>query len=388
MKIGTYISELLFDHEYVLLPGFGEFSTKYIPARFIPEEKKIESPKKVIAFNPERKDGETPLFAHMAGREFKDLNQVKKYVENFVREIRESLSSGQKVQLDRLGVFSNDADGNLSFTPDMSINYLADAAGLGTISEPPKVAVPPVVPPVVVHEEPPVVIPPAEVPLVEEMPEEGMEEPMPEPVFVKEEEPEPQPAEPAEVYAATSEPVRQDLPSAIKWLAWVIIPLLVILIILAFNWSFIFGKKSKAPAPKAQTEQAAPAAISQADDATPAAGTPATGESPASETASPEASATTAQPASAPAAAQAPATPAPGQKTYYIVVGAFQDQAQANQLVNDLKGKGASQAQVFMTTSTGFHRVCYAFFTDLAEAEALLPKVQQEVNPSAWILHR
>ncbi|MEE4177980.1 MAG: SPOR domain-containing protein [Bacteroides sp.] len=377
MKIGTYISELLFDQEYVLLPGFGEFSTKYIPARFIPEEKKIESPKKVITFNAEKKEGETPLIAHIAGKELKDLNEVKDYVDNFVREIKETLSSGQKVQLDRLGIFSNDADGNLSFDPDLGINYLADTAGLDTISEPPKATVPPVVTPVVVPEEIPEAEAPAEAAPEEAEPEEVKEEPIAEPVAKPVEEPVSREEEPAAAYPASPEPVRQDLPKAVKWLAWVIIPFLVVIIILAFNWNFIFGKRSKAPAPKAQTEQAAPAAVSETDT-----------ETPAAEEVTPEETPAAAQPTAAPAAAQAPAKPTPGQKTYFIVVGAFQDEAQANQLVNELQGKGASQAQIFMTTNTGYHRVCYAFFTDLTQAETLLPRVQQEVNPNAWILHR
>lgn len=375
MKIGTYISELLFDHESVLLPGIGEFSTKYIPARFLPEEKKIESPKKVIAFNAEKKEGDTPLIAHIAGKELKDLSQVKEYLEDFVREIRETLSSGQKVQLERVGVFSQDADKNLVFDPDLSINYLADAAGLGTISEPAKATVPP---PPVEEPEPIQVTETPEEPGVEEpRREEVIPEPVPEPVMEKKEETAPKTAEPAPVHSAPAEPIPQDLPRAIKWLAWAIIPFLVILIILAFNWRFIFGKKSQAPAPRTQTEAVAPAAETE-----PAA------ETAAPETASPEVKPAETAPAPAPAASQAPAQPAPGQKTYYIVVGAFQDEAQANRLVNDLKGKGASQAQVFMTTSTGYHRVCYAFFTNLADAEAALPRVQQEVNPSAWILHR
>lgn len=374
MKIGTYISELLFDHEHVILPGFGEFSTKYIPARFIPEDKKIESPSKVISFDAEKKEGETPLIGYMAAKEFKDPEQIKKYIGDFVSEIKETLSSGQKVQLDRLGVFSKDADGRISFEPDRSINYLADSAGLGTISEPAKITTPPFVSVTPLAEPPPVVETPEPVAEVSQ-PEQTEEpaEPAPEPVFIQEE----KPVSLEEPLSEVQEPVRQDLPAAIKWLAWVIIPLLVVIIILAFNWSFIFGKRSKAPTPRPQTETIAPApAVGQAAEAT------------ASETERPAATEATQATTAAPAAATTAAVPQAGRKVYYIVVGAFQDEGQANRYVEELKSKGANQASIFMKTGTGYHRVAYAFYYDLAEAEAQLSRVQQNVNSSAWILHR
>lgn len=381
MKIGTYISELLFDHEHVTLPGFGEFSTKYIPARFIPEEKKIESPSKVIAFDAAKKEGDTPLIDYMAAREHKDAGQVKKFIDDFVSEIRETLSSGQKVELERVGVFSLDAEGHIAFEADKSINYLADSAGMGTISEPTRVSPMPVAPPPPVKEVPVIVEPPAPEPIIEEpqpeIKEEVVEtpalEPMPEPV---EETP-----EIVAPVAAAQEPIKQDLPRAIKWLAWVIIPLLVIIIILAFNWNFIFGKKSQAPAARPQTETAAPAPATSQPTEAPAAETPVRAEDAVAAPAAPAASAPQ-------TTAAAPAQPEAGRQVYHIVVGAFQDEGQANRLVQDLKGKGANQASVFMKTSTGFHRVSYGFYYNLAEAEAALPRVQQEVNSTAWILHR
>ncbi len=382
MKIGTYISELLFDHEHVILPGFGEFSTKYIPARFIPEEKKIESPSKIIAFDAAKKEGDTPLIGHIAAKEHKDTEDVKKFVDEFVSEIRETLNSGQQVELEKVGVFSLDAEGQFAFQADKSINYLAESVGMGAISEPPKVS--PVASP------PPPVSPVPEEPAIMETPspEPVTEEPEPE---VKEEvtqtavpEPAPKPTKetnkPAAPVPAAQEPVKQELPPAIKWLAWVIIPFLVILIILAFNWNFIFGKKSQTPAARPQTETAAPApAQEQPAEAPP--------QSPETEEAA--ISATVSQPASTPQpTTAAPAQPEAGRRAYHIVVGAFQNEAQANRFVEELRGKGASQASVFMKTNTGFHRVSYAFYYDLAEAEAALPRVQQEVNSTAWILPR
>ena len=391
MKIGTYISQLLFEQDQVILPGLGEFSTRYIPARFIPEEKKIESPSKVVTFNADKKDGDTPLVQLMAEREGKSPEKIKEFIEKFVAEVNSSLSAGQKVKLDQIGIFSSGAEGNVVFEPDRSINYLSDVVGLGSISEPLKSSKPKEKP----TPEPKLKPEPVPEPLTEPEPV-----PLPEPepdnsISSFEEnipgEPTTRPLEQPNLNATMTEPERtpeysdydeeqevedRQLPAAIKWLAWVIIPFLIILIILAFNWNFIFGKKRQAPETKAPTELVAPAV-----------------EAPqANETVVPEETEAVNQEVK-PAEKPAPATgvigqPEAGRKAYYIVVGAFQDAAEANRYVEELKGKGAGQARVFMQTSTGFHRVSYAFYYDLAEAEAQLPRIKQEINASAWILHR
>ncbi len=368
MKIGTYISELLFDHEHVILPGFGEFYTKYIPARFLPEEKKILSPSKVISFSTETTQGETPLISHIAQKENKSFEQVQQLISDFVAEINASLAGGQKVMLDRLGVFSRDTNGQVFFEPDFSINYLADAAGMGAVSEPQKISAEPIKPPSI---EPMAIVESG--PVAKETSEpvaaENIGEPLDEPAKTwlhPEIEPDPDIVHPEET--------SPELPKAIKWLAWFIIPVTVVAIILAFNWSFIFGKRSKAPVAPQHTEAAAPE-LAQHDEA--------------STIATPETQPATATPAPAIAARPAAsAQPEAGRKVYHIVVGAFQDQGQANRFVEELRAKGANQAGIFMQTSTGFHRVSYGFFYNLNEAEALLKQVQQQINPSAWILQK
>lgn len=368
MKIGTYISELLFDHDHVILPGFGEFYTRYIPARFLPEEKKILSPAKVISFSADTTQGETPLISFMAHKENQSLEQVQQLISDFVSEMNASLARGQKVLLDRVGFFSRDAEGIINFEPDISINYLADAAGMGTVSEPQKISAEPTKPPLTEPFDGT-----ESDPVSQKLPESVAAETPAEPIedtsntwTHPEIEPDPEIPHP--------EMAGPELPKAIKWLAWFIIPVTVVAIILAFNWSFIFGKRSKAPVAPQHTEAAAPD-LAQHDEA--------------STIATPETQPATATPA--PDVAARPAAsgqPDAGRKVYHIVVGAFQDQGQANRFVEELRAKGANQAGIFMQTSTGFHRVSYGFFYNLNEAEAQLKKVQQQINPSAWILQK
>jgi hypothetical protein len=138
MKIGKYISELLFENDFVILPQLGEFSTKYIPAKFIPELKKVESPSKIITFNDKNKSGGGLLTEYIARKEGISSQEAKEFVSNFVAEMQNSLKSGKKVELENIGFFSLDPSGQIIFDPDRSINYLNDAAGLTSVKEPAK----------------------------------------------------------------------------------------------------------------------------------------------------------------------------------------------------------------------------------------------------------
>lgn len=367
MKIGIYISELLFEHESVILPGFGEFFTRYNPARFVPEIQKVESPSKTIAFNPGRTEGETPLTSHIAGRENMDPAQVQKYLADYVAEVKQVLEGGKKFEMEKVGMFSTGPDGHPVLEPDTTVNYLADAMGMPPVKTPEKAAQ---TKPKDADKSAPAATP---VPLREEAPPAGEEKP------------------PAKSAA--------ELPSSLRWLAYTVVPMLVIIIILALNFNFFFGEgglfRSSKKEPARIEQEVTPAARADQETADPDETRPVTGEAQPvtaeeAETATrPETTAPAAQtPVTGAQQAAAAAQPEPGRPVYYIVVGSFPDRQAADGLVSRLRDQGATQASVFMQTSTGYHRVAYGFYHDLAEAERQLPAVKENVNREAYILHR
>ncbi|MFO7977885.1 MAG: SPOR domain-containing protein [Bacteroidales bacterium] len=365
MKIGIYISELLFDHENVILPGFGIFSTEYIPARFIPEEKKVESPSKVITFNEKISKGETPLIDHIARREAMDKEEVWKFVRNFVEQMEKSLNAGSKVELEKVGIFSKDPDGLLLFRPDTSINYLSDASGMSSVKEPGKtdednIFIAPVVPPAGPQQ-----------PQPDQSEGNGSQ---PAPVSGAEETQSPPPSADREPAKAKH---KQGLPPAMKWLAYTVVPLLIIIIILAFNFRFFFGEGGLFGG----SNQVAP--VEQV--ATPLTQDPAEPEPEAQE---PQAALQEEEQPEAIDPAAEPPRPEAGRPVYYIVVGSFENHHQAQALAEDLRKEGAPLASIFMQTPSGFYRVAYGYYYDLQQAEEQLQEVQTKVNSNAWILHR
>lgn len=372
MNIGLYISELLYEHDFVVLPGIGEFSTKYIPARFIPEERKIESPIKISQFNPDSISQASLLANFIAQNEQKSFFEASQHIAQFVNEMRNDLAEGRQVVLDRLGVFFMDADGNMVFEPDRTVNYLAESAGLGVISEPAK-------PATVVEEVHPQSVETHQdesiAAQVQEVPEpelhHAIDSPTEEiPVVDTPEEVLTHSGQPSQATIAPSVQSADKLPTAIKWVALLLVPIIIIIIFLAFNWRFIFGD-NRQPAPRvAETQLAQPAQaeiIPEAED--PLATEPATAVEPT------------------PVAAQA-ATYDPAKQYFYIVVGSFQSLEVANQMVLDLNRRSPGMARVFMQTPDGFHRVSFGFFPTESEANAKLSYVKENINRDAWILFR
>jgi cell division septation protein DedD len=246
------------------------------------------------------------------------------------------------------------------FEPDRSINYLADASGLSSVKEPGR------------SEEDAAFMPPAAPP--EETtettiePEVDSEEPVVDPV--------PEVGEPiSETRQTETRAQKPGLPPALRWVAYTVVPLLVIIIILAFNFRFFFGEGGlfRGSDRTVETEQVvAPQPVTPAEPQ-PVEETPA-----APEEVQPEPFDPTVQ----------PPRPETGRPVYYIIAGSFENEHQAEAFAEDLRRKGAQTAGIYMRTPAGFYRVSYGYYYDLHEAENQLPKVQQDVNPNAWILHR
>lgn len=370
MKIGKYISELLFERESVVLPGFGEFGTRYVPARFVPEEKKVESPSKVVTFNEKNKAEDETLAAFMAQKENIGIDKTKEFIVAFVQECHISLKAGRKVELENIGSFFIGRDGTINFEPDKSINYLNDSFGMKEVTAP-----------VNVPEEPKAKV----APVVEKKVEKLVR---PEPEAKKEPK-------------KTEKPKKSGgsgLPPSLKWFAILGIPIIVIAIVVAMNFnqlkeylgmdvtaqtestsvSFVQktkdffsglfgGKKEKAAENKVITEPQLPV-DTIATDTMPSEPLPDETPSRAAESYYTKTEA--------------------GTTVYHIVVGSFLQENLAQDLVDQLRKKGLGNPSIFEVTRAGYYRVSYGTYSSEAEANKDLEQVKINVAPQAWVVVR
>jgi len=374
MKIGKYISELLFEKESVVLPGFGEFGTRYVPARFVPEEKKVESPSKVVTFSEKNKAEDESLAAFMAQKENIGIDKTKEFIVAFVQECHISLKAGKRVELENIGSFFIGRDGTINFEPDKSINYLNDSFGMKEVTAP-----------VSVPEEPKA----KEVPVVEKKVEKKVEKLVrPEPEAKKE------PTKPEKAKKSGG----SGLPPALKWFAILGIPIIVIAIVVAMNFNQL--KEYLGMDVPDQTETTSVSFVQKTKDFF--SGLFGGKEEKAAEVkvpTEPEVPVDTIPADTMPSGPQITETPSRAAESYYskaeagttvyhIVIGSFLQENLAQDLVDQLRKKGLGNPSIFEVTRAGYYRVSYGSYPSESAANQDLEQVKINVAPQAWVVVR
>ena len=132
----TYISDLLYRHDCVIVPSLGGFITNYKSAQIHPVSHTLRPPSKSISFNVQLQNTDGLLANYISDCESISFDSAKIKIEQFVKGIQNDLEHKNQVKIAKVGVLSRDTNGLLSFEPDNSVNYLLDAFGLDTIQSP------------------------------------------------------------------------------------------------------------------------------------------------------------------------------------------------------------------------------------------------------------
>lgn len=137
MDISAYISELLYRHDCVIIPGFGGFVSHYAPAKIHPVNHSFLPPSKNLLFNSKLIRDDGLLIDHIASKQSITYAQAKALVEDFTRDLVQKLSTGEVARLKNIGNLQRDSLGKLLFDPDDSVNYLEESFGLPGFVSPP-----------------------------------------------------------------------------------------------------------------------------------------------------------------------------------------------------------------------------------------------------------
>ncbi len=130
MDIVAYIRELLFNHDCVIVPGFGGFIGNYTPARIDKKSGTFYPPVKQISFNRNLNHNDGLLVGRISGSSGMNYGDARNLVEEFAGDLRRKIEKGEKVVFDHIGSFVNNPEGNIQFEPDRSSNYYLDSYGL------------------------------------------------------------------------------------------------------------------------------------------------------------------------------------------------------------------------------------------------------------------
>jgi nucleoid DNA-binding protein len=130
MDISAFIRELLFNHDCVILPGFGGFIGNYTPARIDKTTSTFYPPVKQISFNRNLNHNDGLLVGRLSEHSSMNYGDARNIVEEFVTGLRKKLERGEKVIFDNIGSFISNQEGSIQFEPDRNVNYHLDSYGL------------------------------------------------------------------------------------------------------------------------------------------------------------------------------------------------------------------------------------------------------------------
>src|ERR1041385_4541400 len=136
-NVAHYVSELLFRHDCVVVPGFGAFVSTYAPAKIHPAQHTFTPPSKQIVFNKHLQQNDGLLAQTIANEIQCAFDLAMSGISKFVSSTNSQLKSGKKIELHNLGTLSLDPEKNIVFETYPEINYLIDSFGLASFQSMP-----------------------------------------------------------------------------------------------------------------------------------------------------------------------------------------------------------------------------------------------------------
>ncbi|HNR86040.1 MAG TPA: hypothetical protein PKN38_05475, partial [Taishania sp.] len=127
------IGDLLIRHNCVIIPEFGGFVTQRTAAKIDTNLGVITPPSKSLLFNRQLINNDGLLIAELAQQTRVSYDEARLMVQQLVKSWNETLSSGQRITIDKVGFLFFDQERNICFEQDRYFNLLLSSYGLGNV---------------------------------------------------------------------------------------------------------------------------------------------------------------------------------------------------------------------------------------------------------------
>ena len=132
-SVASYVRELLYEQDCVVIPDFGGFIAHFLSAGFQTTNGGYQPPKKRIAFNEVLKFDDGLLSNYIAYRQQLTRGESLEQIALFVREIKDTLAAKNNYYFEHVGIFTLNKEGKLLFEPSDNTNFFAEGFGLATL---------------------------------------------------------------------------------------------------------------------------------------------------------------------------------------------------------------------------------------------------------------
>lgn len=136
MQLETYISDLLYRYECVIIPEFGAFLTQQESARIDGSTHTFYPPKKVLSFNEQIQKNDGLLVHYIADVEKIPFENALIKIQKRIKSLKSYLIQGEILTFKNIGDIHLSKDGKIQFEPSYHLNYLTDSFGLSQFVSP------------------------------------------------------------------------------------------------------------------------------------------------------------------------------------------------------------------------------------------------------------
>lgn len=135
MVLASYINDLLYRYDCVIVPNFGGFVTSAISAKIHTGSHTFYPPTKQIIFNAHLKNNDGLLANYIASSENISFEQATDKITKAVNSWKQQLQS-ESIEIGAIGSFSLNKEKHLVFEPTTTSNYLTATFGMSAVSSP------------------------------------------------------------------------------------------------------------------------------------------------------------------------------------------------------------------------------------------------------------
>lgn len=133
LTIEEVIGNLLLRHNCVVIPTFGGFVAKQVSAQIDYASGLMFPPKKSLLFNRQLINNDGLLISEFAKNEGLTFEAAEFAVKQKISDWNQSLKSGERISIDKVGYLFFDQEKNICFEQDRFFNLLLSSYGLGKV---------------------------------------------------------------------------------------------------------------------------------------------------------------------------------------------------------------------------------------------------------------
>ncbi|MDC6366438.1 MULTISPECIES: SPOR domain-containing protein [Flavobacteriaceae] len=133
MRIDSYIEQLLFDYNCVVIPGFGAFLAHGKSAEIDASTNTLMPPSKTISFNAQLSKNDGLLVSHIAKEKKLAYEELLEEIEKVSESWKKKLQQGESIELFNVGKLWS-KENRIQFQPENKTNYLTSSFGLSSFA--------------------------------------------------------------------------------------------------------------------------------------------------------------------------------------------------------------------------------------------------------------